>query len=229
MQVTTDLSCLFVRWCQAVFNWRNLEIKSQHGKCCTNNWNVFGGFGLILLIFFTTLADWFMWLADDRAFLCPMVATSHRNSWINWSTAARNPGVPSPKVQFFWSEPKKFLAEKARDNHSLVWMNEPGLLTGTAGKHNWNFFVWRSFISAAQILWWPHSIWTQQCVAFYIQYCIVHILYSCELWIWKDFSYTENPSYIVQLWTMNMKRFFLYRKSLIYCTVVNYEYEKILI
>ena len=35
-----------------------------------------------------------------------MVATSHRNSWINWSTAARNPGVPSPKVQFFWSEPK---------------------------------------------------------------------------------------------------------------------------
>ena len=40
-----------------------------------------------------------MRLANDRAFLCPLVATSRRNSQINRSMAARTPGVPSLKVR----------------------------------------------------------------------------------------------------------------------------------
>lgn len=84
--------------------------RSQNGRLFTPIFEMCGGFGPTMNIWYKgqmalgeswwilALADG-MWLANDRAFLCPLVATSRRNSQINRWMAARTPGVPSLKVR----------------------------------------------------------------------------------------------------------------------------------
>ena len=87
-----------------------LICRSQNGRLFTPIFEMCGGFGPTMNIWYKgqmalgeswwilALADG-MWLANDRAFLCPLVATSRRNSQINRWMAARTPGVPSLKVR----------------------------------------------------------------------------------------------------------------------------------
>lgn len=96
-------------------------VEAKMVDCLHQYFEMCGGFGPTMNIWYKgqmalgeswwilALADG-MWLANDRAFLCPLVATSRRNSQINRWMAARTPGVPSLKVRkcvllpFFFSK-----------------------------------------------------------------------------------------------------------------------------